>query len=168
MVYTKTRLPAYQLAVVVDDARQGVTDVVRGDDLLRSTARQVLLYGLLELGPPPAYRHVPLVCGPDGRRLAKRHGDTRVATYRDGFGCPPEKIVGLLARWCGLSETREPMAAATFLDRFATPGSFPTDPDINHQSSIPHAPRNPDGGWAKLPADPITLTPEDDAWLKAN
>ena len=65
--------PAYQLAVVVDDADQGVDQVVRGDDLIDSTPRQILLQRLLDL-PEPAYAHVPLVLGPDGQRLAKRHG----------------------------------------------------------------------------------------------
>jgi glutamyl-tRNA synthetase len=65
--------PAYNLAVVVDDAFQGIEEVVRGDDLLESTPRQVLLQRLLGL-PTPAYAHVPLVRGPDGERLAKRHG----------------------------------------------------------------------------------------------
>ena len=70
--------PAYQLAVVVDDAAQGVTEVVRGDDLVPSTPRQLLLYQALGL-LRPAFMHVPLVVGPDGRRLAKRHGDTRLS-----------------------------------------------------------------------------------------
>jgi glutamyl-tRNA synthetase len=65
--------PAYQLAVVVDDADQGVDQVVRGDDLIDSTPRQIVLQRLLDL-PEPAYAHVPLVLGPDGQRLAKRHG----------------------------------------------------------------------------------------------
>jgi glutamyl-tRNA synthetase len=66
-------VPAYNLAVVVDDAAQGITDVLRGDDLLSSTPRQRLLQDLLGL-PEPRYAHVPLVLGPDGQRLAKRHG----------------------------------------------------------------------------------------------
>ena len=65
--------PAYNLAVVVDDAEQGVGEVVRGDDLLDSTPRQIFLARALGL-PEPAYAHVPLVLGPDGARLAKRHG----------------------------------------------------------------------------------------------
>jgi glutamyl-tRNA synthetase len=65
--------PAYQLAVVVDDAGQGVDQVVRGDDLIDSTPRQILLQRLLGQ-PEPTYVHVPLVLGPDGQRLAKRHG----------------------------------------------------------------------------------------------
>lgn len=92
--------PAYQLAVVVDDIDQGVTEVVRGDDLIPSTARQILLYRALGAAPP-AYGHVPLVVGPDGRRIAKRHGDARIATLRDA-GVPPERIIGILAEGSGL------------------------------------------------------------------
>jgi glutamyl-tRNA synthetase len=66
--------PAYNLAVVVDDTEQGIGEVVRGDDLLDSTPRQLFLARALGL-PAPSYAHVPLVLGPDGRRLAKRHGD---------------------------------------------------------------------------------------------
>ncbi len=66
-------VPAYHVAVVVDDADQGVTQVVRGDDLLPVTPSQVLLQRLLEL-PTPRYAHVPLALSPDGERLAKRHG----------------------------------------------------------------------------------------------
>jgi glutamyl-tRNA synthetase len=66
--------PAYNLAVVVDDAAQGVGEVVRGDDLLDSTPRQLFLARALGL-PEPRHAHVPLVLGPDGARLAKRHGD---------------------------------------------------------------------------------------------
>lgn len=65
--------PAYNLAVVVDDAAQGIEEVVRGDDLLDSTPRQLFLIRALGL-PEPSYAHVPLVLGPDGARLAKRHG----------------------------------------------------------------------------------------------
>lgn len=92
--------PAYQLAVVVDDAAQGVTEVVRADDLLPSTPRQLLLYGALGL-LPPAFVHVPLVVGGDGRRLAKRHGDTSLRHLRQA-GVTAEALVGHLAFLCGL------------------------------------------------------------------
>ena len=72
-------VPAYNLAVVVDDAAQGIEEVVRGDDLLDSTPRQLFLARALGL-PEPSYAHVPLVLGPDGARLAKRHG---AVTLRD-------------------------------------------------------------------------------------
>jgi glutamyl-tRNA synthetase len=105
---------AYQLAVVVDDAFQGVDAVVRGDDLLPSTPLQILLHEALGLAPP-RYFHLPLVRGPDGRRLAKRHGDTRVARFR-GAGTAPERVVGLLARWSGLGDG-SPVAARDLLAR---------------------------------------------------
>ena len=89
----------YTLAVTVDDALMGVTEVVRGDDLLAATPAQILLYRALGY-EPPAFCHVPLVVGTDGRRLAKRHGDTRIASYR-AAGVPPEKVLGHLAATCG-------------------------------------------------------------------
>ena len=93
---------AYQLAVVIDDAEMSVTDVVRGDDLVDSTPRQILLYRALGLAEElPRYWHLPLVVGTDGRRLAKRHGDTRIAQYRER-GVSAARILGLLARWCGM------------------------------------------------------------------
>lgn len=70
---------AYQLAVVVDDARMGVTEVVRGADLLSSTARQLYLYRLLGL-QAPGFAHCPLLLAPDGRRLSKRDGDQSLET----------------------------------------------------------------------------------------
>src|SRR5262245_56170915 len=114
--------PAYQLAVVVDDAAQGVTEVVRGDDLVPSTPRQLLLYEALGLRPP-AFAHVPLVVGPDGRRLAKRHGDTRLGALRRA-GVAPEALVGLLAWSCGWIKSVEPVAARELLPHF----SFDTIP----------------------------------------
>jgi glutamyl-tRNA synthetase len=93
---------AYQLAVVVDDAEMGVTDVVRGDDLVDSTPRQMLLYRALGLEEKiPRYWHLPLVVGEDGRRLAKRHGDTRISHYRER-GVSAGRVLGVLARWCGM------------------------------------------------------------------
>ena len=115
VLWTRRAVPAYQLAVVVDDIRQGVTDVVRGDDLLPSAARQQLVYAALG-AEPPRWWHLPLVIGPDGRRLAKRHGDTRLSSYRES-GVAPARIVGLIARWCGLVPDRFEMSAAEFRDR---------------------------------------------------
>jgi glutamyl-tRNA synthetase len=89
-------VPAYQLAVVVDDAAMRIGDVVRGDDLLGSTARQILLYRALDL-VPPAFAHVPLVLGPDGARLSKRHGAIGVRGLPD-----PRRVVGFLAHTLGL------------------------------------------------------------------
>jgi glutamyl-tRNA synthetase len=94
-------IPAYQLAVVVDDAAMGVTDVVRGDDLLSSTARQLLLYQALGL-PAPRFAHVPLVVGEDGARLAKRHGARSLGELREA-GADPAAVAGLLAALSGLA-----------------------------------------------------------------
>jgi glutamyl-tRNA synthetase len=116
VVYKSTGTPAYQLAVVVDDAAQGVTEVIRGDDLIPSTPRQLLLYRALGLAPP-RFAHVPLVVGPDGRRLAKRHGDTRLAALR-GAGVRSEDLLGLLAWSCGWLERCEPITARELLPRF--------------------------------------------------
>jgi glutamyl-tRNA synthetase len=103
-------LHAYQLAVVIDDAQDGVTDVVRGDDLLSSTARQIALQRLLGL-PTPAYAHVPLLLGCDGERLAKRHGSPSVADLRSA-GRDPGEVVGMLASSLGLAADGERVAAA--------------------------------------------------------
>ncbi|HET8732996.1 MAG TPA: tRNA glutamyl-Q(34) synthetase GluQRS [Anaeromyxobacteraceae bacterium] len=94
-------VPAYQLAVAVDDAAMEVTDVLRGDDLLPSTARQLLLYRALGL-PEPRFAHVPLVVGADGERLAKRHGALSVGELRER-GDDPAAVVGLLAASAGLA-----------------------------------------------------------------
>ncbi|MCC8191286.1 MAG: tRNA glutamyl-Q(34) synthetase GluQRS, partial [Planctomycetes bacterium] len=92
-------LAAYQLAVVADDHAMGITEVVRGDDLLPSSHRQLALYDAFGW-QPPAFYHLPLVVGPDGRRLAKRHGDTRLSVLRRrGHG--PERVLGWLAWSCG-------------------------------------------------------------------
>jgi glutamyl-tRNA synthetase len=93
-------VPAYQLAVVVDDAAMEVTDVVRGDDLLPSTGRQILLYLALGLSPP-RFAHVPLVVGDDGARLAKRHGALSLGDLRER-GADPRAVVSLLAELAGI------------------------------------------------------------------
>jgi glutamyl-tRNA synthetase len=137
LVATKEGLPSYQLAVVVDDARQEIDRIVRGDDLLGSTHRQLLLQQRLGIASPPEYYHLPLVVGEDGRRLAKRHGDSRISHYR-GLGVTPERIIGLLGEWCGLGARRE-QTAAEFLAAF----------DL-----------------AALPRTPIVFTALDDEWLR--
>ncbi|MEZ6212293.1 MAG: tRNA glutamyl-Q(34) synthetase GluQRS [Phycisphaerales bacterium] len=128
VVWTKRGTPSYQLAVVVDDARQGVTHVVRGDDLLDSTSRQILLYRALGLREPGTWMHLPLVVGEDGKRLAKRHGDTRLLTYRER-GVAPERIVGLLAYWSGVTASRTEMDAREFAQRFDV-GSMSKDQTV--------------------------------------
>jgi glutamyl-tRNA synthetase len=87
--------PAYQVAVVVDDQDQGVGEVVRGDDLLATTPRQVWLARRLGL-PVPRYAHVPLVVGTDGERLAKRHGAVTLADLR-ARGIDPPAVLGAIA-----------------------------------------------------------------------
>ena len=119
--------PAYQLAVVVDDAATGVTEVVRGDDLIPSTPRQLLLYRALGLAAP-RFAHVPLVVGEDGRRLAKRHGDTRLAALR-AAGVTPEALVGLLAWSCGWQDRLDPAAPRDLLPRFRL-DAIPPEPFV--------------------------------------
>jgi glutamyl-tRNA synthetase len=109
---------AYNLAVVVDDADQGIEQVVRGDDLLESTPRQVWLQRALGL-PTPDYAHVPLVIGPDGARLAKRHG---AVTLRD---VPPQRAFAWMAQSLGLSGDSPPELLDTF-----DPARLPREPTI--------------------------------------
>jgi glutamyl-tRNA synthetase len=108
---------AYQLAVVVDDAAQGVTHVVRGADLLPSTGRQIRLYELLGLGTPPGHAHVPLLLGDDGERLAKRHGAVGLAELREA-GADPRAITGWLAHSAGLLDRAEPCVPSDLVERF--------------------------------------------------
>jgi glutamyl-tRNA synthetase len=145
ILWTKRNQPSYQLAVVVDDHRQGVDTVIRGDDLRDSAARQLLLYRALGYSDTlksrgacePEYWHLPLVIGEDGKRLAKRHGDTRVEMYRQRT-VPREAVIGLIAHWSIPGHPRRDTTAAEFSDRF--------DP-------------------ATMSRKPIVFTPEDDAWL---
>jgi glutamyl-tRNA synthetase len=116
-------VPAYQLAVVVDDADQGIGEVVRGADLADSTPRQILLARLLGL-PVPAYAHVPLVLGPDGARLAKRHGAATLADRAEA----PAATLALLAHTLGLAADR---------DRIETPGELLAE---FHPDRLPTAP----------------------------
>lgn len=142
VVWTKRGQPSYQLAVVVDDARQGVTQVVRGNDLLDSAARQILLYRALGAGPPPAYTHLPLVVGADGRRLAKRHGDTRLDAYR-AAGVRAERVIGWVAATCavgGSAGAAKEISAAEFRDAL----------DLN-----------------SIPRTNVVFTAEADSWLKS-
>jgi glutamyl-tRNA synthetase len=127
VVWKSAGTPAYQLAVVVDDAEQKMTEVIRGDDLVPSTPRQLLLHRALGL-IPPRFSHVPLVVGPDGRRLAKRHGDTRLAAFR-AAGVAPEALIGLLAWSCGWCADTSPIAARELISRF-TLDTIPREPFV--------------------------------------
>ena len=110
-------VPAYQLAVVVDDAAMGITDVVRGDDLLASTGRQLLLYRALGAAPP-RFAHVPLVVGADGERLAKRHGALSLGELRTR-GADPREVAGLLAELSGLAPAGARVAPADLVAGFS-------------------------------------------------
>lgn len=138
VVWTKRAQPSYQLAVVVDDARQGISHIVRGNDLLDSAARQMLLMPALGIGRLPSYFHVPLVRGEDGKRLAKRHGDTRVDSYLVA-GVHPHRVIALLAKWSGISGGAEEMTAEEFALEF----------DLS-----------------RVPKDDVVFTQRDDHWLK--
>ena len=147
----------YTLAATVDDLLMGVTEVVRGDDLLPATPAQILLarslvpwvqsrlsvskshirlfdYSSIRLfphqpqfsAPLPTYFHVPLVVGADGKRLAKRHGDTRIASFR-AQGVRPEAIIGRLAATCGWAAAGEEIALDDLIPRFS-PATIPRHP----------------------------------------
>lgn len=131
LIGRRGKAPAYQLAVVVDDARQGVTEVVRGDDLRPSAARQQLLQRALGF-PHPQWLHVPLVVDPAGARLAKRRGDLSLAELR-ARGTDPRAIVSWAARSAGLpADARS--TAGELLPLFE---------------------------WPKLPRSPVVLGPEE-------
>ena len=121
---------AYQLAVVYDDGAMGISQVVRGRDLLESTPRQLYLYELLGL-TPPEFRHVPLLLAPDGRRLSKRERDLDMGALRQKF--TPEELTGLLAFWAGQLDRPEPVMPAELARNFI---------------------------WSRVPAGDITINPE--------
>ena len=132
-------LAAYQLAVVVDDIEAGITEIIRGNDLLESTFRQILIYDALGAASQILrYVHLPLVLGEDGRRLAKRHGDTRISMYR-AQGVHRSRMLALLARWCGMPGEIEISHPRDLIDRF----------DLR-----------------TISPSPIVFTPGDDAWLR--
>jgi len=139
IVWSKLGVPAYQLAVTVDDARTEITDVVRGDDLLSSAARQEIIYRHLG-ADPPRWWHLPLITDPSGRRLAKRAGDQRLTVYRDA-GVSGAAVIGLMAYWCGVIDRRQPLSGEEVVARFDA---------------------------ARLPAHPVALTDQDIAWLMEN
>lgn len=116
---------AYQLAVAVDDMDMGVTQIVRGEDILCSTPRQMLLYDLLSgmFGGrrPSTFAHLPLLCDEAGERLAKRHGSMGLAALRDA-GTSPERVTGFLAARAGLADARERLSPCALLERVRRAG----------------------------------------------
>jgi glutamyl-tRNA synthetase len=116
VVFRNDGIAAYQLATVVDDCAQGVTEVVRGDDLLASTARQLLLYRALGL-TPPRFLHVPLVLDAAGQRMAKRRDSTRLAAMREA-GVSAAQVVGALAASCGWAGPGERGMPADLVARY--------------------------------------------------
>jgi glutamyl-tRNA synthetase len=118
-------VPAYNLATVVDDHLQGITEVVRGDDLLSSTPRQIHLQRLLGYDRP-VHAHVPLVVGTDGQRLAKRHGAVTLGDL-DAAGVRAPDVLALLGASLGLCAAHETVTAADLAGRFAWAG-VPREP----------------------------------------
>ena len=106
----------YQLAVTVDDGEAGVTEVVRGVDLLSSAPRQMYLQELFGFAHP-TYGHVPLLLAPDGRRLSKRDKDLDLGSLRQNL--KPEQLIGSLACTCGLLETYQPISAVELCSEFS-------------------------------------------------
>ena len=107
---------AYQLAVVVDDGLTGVTEIVRGRDLLSSTPRQIWLYRMFGMREPE-FAHIPLLLAPDGRRLSKRDGDLDIGALRKKLGTP-EPIIGLLGHLLGLIDRPDPLSAQELIPYF--------------------------------------------------
>jgi glutamyl-tRNA synthetase len=135
LVSRRDGTPAYQLAVVVDDAAQGVTEIVRGDDLLPSTPRQWLLQRALTL-PSPTWYHVPLVLDVSGRRLAKRADDLGLGTLR-AEGTDPRAIVAWAARSAGIDGLApdDRTTAADCVPRFSM-GRVPKSPLVLDPATI--------------------------------
>ena len=115
-------VPAYNLAVVVDDGLQSVTDVVRGDDLLASTPRHLMLQRRLGIDTP-SYLHIPLVNGSDGERLAKSHGATTLRELRDA-GTTTADVVTWIARSLDLATATETPSLDQLVGRF-DPAALP-------------------------------------------
>lgn len=104
---------AYQLAVVVDDALMGVTEVVRGEDLLLSTAQQIYLYELLDY-PAPRFGHIPLLRNADGQRLSKRDSSESMESLRARF--TPQQLLGRLAMLSGITDSERPVQLPELLE----------------------------------------------------
>ena len=128
---------SYQLAVVVDDASMHVTQVVRGDDLVSSTPRQLLLYDALSL-KSPSFAHLPLAVGPDGKRLAKRDGSIKLATLR-AEKVNPRVLIGRLAQSCQWSDRLIESEPADWL-KTPRPLNFSAAPWVVSRADSPYFP----------------------------
>lgn len=126
VLWRRDDLPSYQLAVTVDDADQGVTQVLRGRDLLHSTARQLALYQALCLTAPAPWAHVPFIQDAQGRRMSKREGDISLKALRER-GIDPRKLVGFLAWTAGLLAQGESAVPATLAKGFSLANVVPGD-----------------------------------------
>jgi glutamyl-tRNA synthetase len=126
VIWRSDDAPTYNFAVVVDDADMGITDVIRGDDHLNNTPRQINIYHALGL-TPPSFAHLPMILGPDGQKLSKRHGAVSVMEYRkDGF--LPHAVLNYLVR-LGWSHGDQEIFSMTELIAL-----FSAD-DVNHSAS---------------------------------
>lgn len=123
---------AYQLAVVVDDAAMGVTDVVRGYDLLSSCAPQIYLCRLLGY-QPPRYTHLPLICNTSGIRLCKRDASLSMEALRQVFS--PQQLIGILAHIAGLISSPDPITPAALVEHFSL-SQLCNSPKITVDSSM--------------------------------
>jgi glutamyl-tRNA synthetase len=117
VLWRRDDLPSYQLAVTVDDAAQGVTQVLRGRDLLLSTARQLALYEALELQAPTEWAHVPLLQDATGQRMAKRSGGESLKALREN-GAHAHNILATLAWTAGLTPMPQRLTALELAARF--------------------------------------------------
>ncbi len=142
VIQRNDRTPAYNLAVMVDDSLQGIQQVVRADDLLASTVRQLFIANALDLDPP-TFAHVPLVLAPTGKRLAKRDGAVTLED-RQRLGETPAQILAMLAASLGLSRPGEPVLLGQILERF-DPGLLPRQPfTLDEDYLSPDSSNSPD------------------------
>lgn len=132
VLWRKDGLPSYQLAVTCDDAAMGVTQVLRGRDLIQSTARQLALYKALALQAPKQWAHAPLMIDPTGRRLAKREGDMSLKALRER-GVKPERVIGLCAHSAGLVANVDHTSARELVAHFSVTKVAPADSNLEFE-----------------------------------
>ncbi len=132
VLWRKDGLPSYQLAVTCDDAAMGVTQVLRGRDLIQSTARQLALYKALALQAPKQWAHAPLMIDPTGRRLAKREGDMSLKALRER-GVKPERVIGLCAHSAGMVAHVDNASARELVAHFTVTKVAPADSNLEFE-----------------------------------